>query len=407
MRIILFWTIYISNGFGYRSNCRKFPSHSYADFWKIFFQKNPNKLPISSVIAADTKFRHNIKPRMRDIDVRNLVHITSEENFWVICIRFWDVEKLKNGFVIWKKNFQLEQIEQDRDVFLDSVRRKSRILNHQFILDLRLVSTIDLRSWQRRTSLIFEERNRTQIFLSKHIALLQTHIHILWQKVHCKIWYVRVQPTRTTRFKANKIPKSKAMKKSIGQHIMKKSKGHSKPISFSSKIRAVSSCHLSGIRVQSPHQQLTSTLKISRHPIFNFNLIDSSLEQEVHSQIQTMVEPLHQKYTIFLGNSKRLPKYNQKMWWHIASKYWKIPKSSFGNTRWFGRIDTGLSLTNRHMYSKLIPVISGNFKNPAHSQLYIETSTIWQKFISIVQRELQSFGVISPVVLPEYKQLIQ
>ena len=106
---------------------------------------------------------------------------------------FLEMSKIERKWVLSyaEKNFQLEQIEQDRDVFLDSVRRNFRILNHQFIWICAWYLTIDLRSWQRRTSLIFEERNRTQIFYP-NISPCYKRIFIFYGKSSfAKFWYMK------------------------------------------------------------------------------------------------------------------------------------------------------------------------------------------------------------------------
>ena len=396
-----------------------FPSHSYAEFEKISFETNPNDSVIQKLLRQIQKIRHHLKPRKRDIDVRNLVRYHVGGKFLgILEPLFWEMSKIDRKWALLysERSFDLKEAEQDRDVFMDGIRRKFRILKNRFILDLRLISTIDLRSWQRRTSLIFEERNRTHIFLSKQITQVQTHIHLLWQKVHLQNLVHEKLHTLLEQIQAREVhvPKIKA----------------DETINWASYYEEVKQIfddlsHLPREIEQYLHvifHELPTTIQYTPHTVdiildnvttsniqLQSNLIHL-LEQNIQTQLTAISETLQYKSTIFLKNAQEIIEIQAKDIDNTLLS--SIERYQNRMIEAQDDIEDSIQIFQSNLTTfieELIPEINKQFsKNPTHSQLLIETSNIWQSFVSLVQKEIVEFrNVFSPIVLPSYEQLIQ
>ena len=396
----------------------EFPSHSYAEFEQISFEKNPNDSYIQSLLRHIQKIRHKIKPRKRDIDVRNLVRYHVGGKFvGALQPIFIEMSKIDRKWALLysERNFEITDAQQDHDVFMDGVRRKFRILKHQFILDLRLISTIDLRSWQRRTSLIFDERNRTQIFLSKQIDLLQTHIHLLWQKVilqnlvqenlHILLEQIRVREVH--------IPKINVDEKINWASYYEETKQIFDELSYLPR-EIEQYLHMMFHELPTTIQYTPQTIDITFDDDTTTNIQLQSnlihlLEQTVQVQLEAISETLHYKFTMFLKQAQEIIEIQAKDTDNILHS--SIER--YQNRIIESQDDIEESIQNyqsnlRAFIKELIPEINNQFsKNPTHSQLLIETSNIWQNFIATAQKEIVEFrNIFSPIVLPNYEQLI-
>jgi Kef-type K+ transport system membrane component KefB len=395
-----------------------FPTNIYVELEDISFSQNTSDTVFHSFLRNIQRMRYKIRPWKREIDLRNLAryHIGGKfvGTLKDICI---ELSKLERSWALSYADgsFDIETVKKDKEIFLENTRRKFRILKNHFIQDMRLISTIDLRSWQRRTSLIFDERNETQVFLSQKCEALHTHVHILWKKV-----ILQNMISSNLNSLIDQIKDRSISIPSISQVV---------DSSWQSDYEQLKQINSELSHIPNEIQQYIQLLfdDVPTTILYTPDSIDINIDTIELSNIQlqsNLVHLMEHSIEVELSSTYDIIKNQLSQYLNLYSEIIEIQNKELDDElhqsieRYRNRIVeshdkvqrsiTDFLSTACSLLEEIIPKINIQFSSsPNKSHLFIETSNLWQKISAHFLQEAAQFqNRFHPIILPNYKQLI-
>ncbi len=397
------------------------PQQIYVDVEEISFTKNMSDSWFQNLRRHLQRIHYQFKPWKREIDLRNLAryHVGG---IFIGSLKsiFLEMSRLERSWALsqTEQNFDLTVLQKDRDVFLDGVRRRFRIIHHHFVQDLRLISTIDLRAWQRRTSLIFEERNNTHIFLSKDLPNYQIHIQVLWQKVQLQI-FIRTQMFELLEgLKSRHITLPMVPESNQTNYNWQESFEIIKQIS--SNVALISHDilkYLQNVFSNLPNTLVftPATIDISREMLEPQQIqLQSNLahlmDQKIQIELPVICSPLTKILSKYLSlHSEIIEIYERELdemlLQSIHRKQNRIVEKHLDVEKVIQQVFDQLHAFILEISSQINEQFSSQ---PKHSQLLIETSNLWQELLFKLQTEFYKLKRdFYPIELPDYTQLFR